>query len=140
MRLERDVTLCGRRFGKAGDFRVFPIDPFADFTQHVHALKAFEDIALFHRFTCFAVAGVSRHEWYAFQENLGKNRVAAASAGTVFSWFRYPSGRLFGLGPVLGDGGTGRRFEMRRSLPCLLVRVIEITIEKSGSKNRVSTK
>ena len=68
---------------------------------------------------------------------LGKNRVAVPSVGIAFSCGLNPRGRSFFLGPVFGDGGAGRRLEIRRSFPCLLVRVIELTFENSGCKYMV---
>jgi hypothetical protein len=63
---------------------------------------------------------------------LGIKRDPADSAGAAFSCGWNPLGRFSCFGPVFGAGGQGRRFEIRRSLPCLLMRVIEFSRENQA--------
>ena len=54
--------LSGRSFGKAGGALIRAVNTFAQLSQHINALKTFENVALAAAFVAFSVATVSCHK------------------------------------------------------------------------------
>ncbi len=75
-------VLGGRRLRQAGYFRALAIDPFADFSKDVDALKALQDVPFFNALARRAITRVSGH---IADLTLGMKRPETVSALIAFS-------------------------------------------------------
>lgn len=66
--------LSGGGFGQASHFRVLAVDPSAELAQHIHALKSFENVALFSSLRAFSVTAMSSHLLSNFRDETGWGR------------------------------------------------------------------